>query len=336
MLLTVLNDIHSGALRSAGTTEASKWALRRHIDSELLRLLPASGDLMLLGDLFDTNNVPIYDVLRVYETLSHWLTSNPGSSLFNVAGNHDLNRVSNVLSSFQFLGRLLYRQFPDRYVHIESPTMTPYGYVIPHLRNQDLFDLALKEVPECENLFLHVNYDNHFAAQSDQSLNLSKEQAEAAQVQNIVIAHEHHTRKSGKVVIPGNQIASSVSDWLAGSDKYYTTVSKLGVQLQLAAKRSDQFEEVTWENVADATKPFIRVSGTVEPEDLQKVLSAINKFRTTSDALVITNGVTTKTDESIAEVFSSSLENVQKFSVTSALKAIFTPEEFKIVEPYLC
>lgn len=336
MVLTVLNDVHAGALRSAGTTEASKWALRRHIVSQFGGLLPSSGDLMILGDLFDTNNVPIYDVLTVYETLSAWLVQHSESKCYSVAGNHDLNKVSNVLSSFQFLGRLLTRQFPERYVHIEAPQAIPYGYVIPHLRNQDLFDMALKDVPECETLFLHVNYDNNFAAQSDQSLNLSKEQAAAAPAKTILIAHEHHTRTSGKVIIPGNQIASSVSDWLAPSDKYYTTISKLGVQLQVAALRADQFEEVTVDNLAEATKPFIKVTGLAEPENLQKILSAINKFRASSDAFVITNGVTTKSDESIAEVFSSSLENVQAFSVTKALKAVLTEEEYKIVEPFLC
>lgn len=330
-MLTILNDTHIGAIRSAGTTTSTQFELRKQILKEFKELLPSEGSLMILGDLFDTSNIPISDVLETYMLLSDWLAKHPQSILYNVTGNHDASKTSSVMSSFQFLGKLLKLGFPERYKHIEEPVMTPYGYVIPHLRNQDVFDLALAEVPECEFLFVHCNYDNNFAAQSDQSLNISSEQASKCLAKKIVFAHEHHGRVSGKVVISGNQIATSVSDWLSNQDKRYAVIKDSKLEFTYCKTRSDEFIELNWKNLEQTDHKFIRVVGEADADSASEVVNAINKFRKTSKALVITNAVVIDTG-AVKVDFDSTLANVQQFSVMDALKELFTEEEMKVLE----
>lgn len=331
-MLTILNDIHAGAIRSAGTTPATQLQLRQTTTQRLKALLPTSGDLLLNGDLFDTNNVPLVDMLEVYQLLNDWLRTGTGT-LYNSFGNHDASKTSNVLSSFQFLGRLL-SQHGNRYVHIEEPTMTPWGYVLPHMLNQEQFDIALGKVPQCTYLFVHCNYDNHFAAQSDQSLNISEAQAFASKAKWIVFGHEHHPRDIGKVLVPGNQIATSVSDWLQPTDKRFLVIADdFSRSYSIAAKRADEFAEVGYADLAtyEGKASFIRVVGSTEAENTSAVLTAINKFRRASDALVVTNAVHIETAGQVVK-FDEVLKSAESFSVMQALKPYFTADEYKVLE----
>jgi DNA repair exonuclease SbcCD nuclease subunit len=330
-MLTVLSDLHIGAIRSAGTTPTTQYELRKHLLAKFKDLLPETGDLLLNGDLFDTNNIPISDVLQTYIILNDWLTQHTDSKLYNSTGNHDASKTSTVLSSFQFLGKLLKLAKPERYFHVEEPTMTPHGYIIPHLRNQDLFDLALAKVPECNFLFVHANYDNGFAAQSDQSLNVSRDQAEASKARIVVFGHEHHKRLAGKVIIPGNQIASSVSDWLSPQDKGYVTIVDGKLQYNISATREQEFADLDWQTLEVTDHKFVRVTGEAAAEEASEVVNAINKLRKTSGAFVITNAVQISTG-AIKVDFDSTLANVQSFSVLEALKELMTEEEMTVLE----
>lgn len=331
MRLTVLNDVHIGVSRTAGTTPASQVALKNHILQRFSELLPETGDLMILGDLFDTGNVPMFEVLETYKVLLTWLNRSDGT-LYNVAGNHDLNKSSNILSSFQFLGALLKMSHPERYVHVETPILTPYGYVIPHLHNQEAFNAALTAVPTCHRLFVHVNVDNNFAAQSDHSLNLSTEQIEALPVEQIVCAHEHHRRTLGKVVIPGNQIASSVADWLSPQDKFMAVINNGELALIQTSVRSEEFEELPWDSEPLASiKRFVRVTGVTTAEAAAGAISAINRLRASSPAFVVTNATSVQSADGNT-VFSDSLESVQSFSILDALRRFLTDDEYSVVE----
>jgi hypothetical protein len=270
------------------------------------------------------NTVSVHDVLSTFEVLADWLHDSK-KTLYCSAGNHDLSKTSNVLSSFQFLGRLLTRQFPKQYVHIEVPTMTPYGYVIPHLKNQTDFDAALTAVPQCENLFLHCNYDNNFAAQSDQSLNLSAEQAEESLAKRIVLGHEHHSRRLGKVQIPGNQVASSVADWQGKGDKFYWEDGAFC----LCSARADEYAEVDWRELgAEVDHNFIKVVGNADADELSLALTALNKFRAQSSAFVVTNAISVGVDEGPA----IDMESVKGFSVLAALRGYLNENEMEVVE----
>lgn len=325
-MLKVLNDVHIGVIRGAGTTPESQWALRQHILRSFKELLPIdnSVDLMILGDLFDTANVPVHDVLATYEILSAWLAGSHGK-LYLVAGNHDLCKSSNVLSSFQFLGKLLEKYRPNRVQVIEKPVMIEYGYVIPHLANQALFDAALEAVPECNFVFAHCNYDNHFAAQSDQSLNMTAEQAKALKCHWIVLGHEHQARRALKVAIPGCQIMTSVSDCLGRNEIIHYEIDD-----QIWPRYSDFsgiYTEMNWQELKLTDHKFVRVVGSAPAEEATAVVNAIARFRQVSKALVITNAVQiVSTDDSA--IFEQSLENIQAFSIWNALQESLPEEDF--------
>ena len=97
MKLTILNDTHIGAQRSAGTTPYTAWQLRQHLNETFKNLVDQiEGALCLNGDLFDTGNVALADVLQTWDTLLSFL--NRGGKLVLVQGNHDLNKTLTVLS----------------------------------------------------------------------------------------------------------------------------------------------------------------------------------------------------------------------------------------------
>jgi len=324
MTLRVLNDTHVGAIRSAGTTVASQLALRKHILERFQKLLPTTGDLLINGDLFDSFSAPMNDVLTTYEVLADWLHEHPSATLYNSAGNHDKSKSSNVMSSFQFLGRLLTRQFSHRYVHIEQPTEIPYGYVIPHLANQELFNAALSGTPSTKRLFLHCNLGNKFAEAADQSLNLSLLVLDTLPCDEVILGHEHKHRTVGKVVVVGNQIPTSVADW-QGPDKYYADI-ELSTELHCCAEKQKEFIQQDWHSLKETGALFVQVTGDAAADQAFEVVSAINKFRKLSNAFVVSNSVDVTAD--VGSVFSANLESVKAFSILQSLKESLTAKEF--------
>lgn len=285
---------------------------------------------MFLGDLFDTYEVGVWDFLQVHNMLVDWLSRRTGM-LYLVAGNHDLSKTSNVLGSFDLLCSLLGARAPNRVYVIKQPSMTEYGYVIPHLPNQAAFDAALAEVPACAALFLHCNYDNKFAAQSDQSLNISKEQVDTCPAERIIIAHEHQQKASGKVLIPGNQIATSVSDWLGADAKYRTVINTNGVHLQKVADIDSEYTQQPWNSPQITDHKFVRMVGEATAEQAAEVVNAVAKFRAASLALVVTNGVNIGTMDGLGD-FSTSLESVRAFDVWRALGEVLESGEIETLK----
>lgn len=333
--LRILNDTHCGAIRSAGTTVHTQMALRGYLQTRLKELLPVGENLLIQGDLFDTHSIPLVDLGATIETLFGWLKDNADCKLYNMRGNHDAHKSSNIWSSFDLLGRVLSRSFPDRYVHITEPTMTPYGYMIPHLPNQEQFDLALLKVPETAYLFVHCNYNNFFAQQADQSLNMSEEQVANCKAGTVVFAHEHHGRNFGKVLVPGNQIASSVSDWLSPQNKRYLTIRADGSRFFTeCGVRATEYAEILWNQPTETEAKFVRLIGNATSAQSSDVVNAVNKYRKSSDAFVVANAVAIESDEGSVN-FEASLEAVQGFSVLEALRKFLTPAEMAVLEP-LC
>lgn len=338
MTLRIINDCHIGTVRTSGTTPNTQLELRQYIIDRFQALLPDDGDLMILGDLFDKENIPISDVLKTYEILLDWLFK--GNNLYLVAGNHDLSKTSSILSSFDFLGGLLTKLFPAQVVVIKQAQMTPYGYVIPHVANQDLFNVELEKVPPCDYLFLHCNYDNGFASQLDQSLNLSQEQASTSPAKKIVIAHEHYHRESGKILLPGNQIPSSCADWASAQDKFYTDLlftdgGSYKASLSPVLSRGDEYAELDWRELSVPTLDtyrFVKITGTASAEEASAVVTQISKARQAAKTLVITNGVTIESQDGVSEQFSQSLDGVKAFNVWEALKKILDRGEIETLE----
>lgn len=328
MTLRIISDVHSGAEHSGGATLASRWALRQYILTEFEKLMPEDCDLMILGDLFDSHEVSLYDFWGVYQILTNWLDK--GHTLYNVIGNHDRSKTSNVMSSFDLLSELLNSdkgqfnslgQENGSVIIITEPTMTPYGYVIPHLANQSLFDAALAKVPECETLYLHCNYANPFAATSDQSLNLSKLQAQNCKAEKIIIAHEHCKKSDGKVLLPGNQIPTSVSDWLGCDAKYYYQDGLVTVRQKVT-----DYIEMPWDVLVPTDHKFVRVVGNATADQASQVVTKIAKFRGVSNAFVVSNAVNIESMAGLGD-FNTTLESMQAFDCWAALQEVLAPEE---------
>jgi DNA repair exonuclease SbcCD nuclease subunit len=330
--LTVINDWHLGAVRSGGTTPATAYQLRQDLLANGQAILEQiTGDLLVNGDLFDGPDIPRADLLAAVRMFSVWLERKDTGHLLLANGNHDLDKNSTKLSSFQFFAQLLCELYPDRVMHIVEGTRLWQhdAYVIPHMPNQELFDLEMGKVPECRYLFVHANYDNQFAVEMDHSLNLPREQAEWLPVEYIVFGHEHQARTElgGKVVIVGNQFPSSVSDCLGGAGKYrFETKPDGGFVFRSTWGADGDFVEVDWREIADHGARFVRVTGTASADEANKVVNAIARLRRESSALVITNAVkvASVTD---GEEMQLTHEEVTSFNAMEALLEFLGPDD---------
>lgn len=235
----LVNDIHLGVTRSGGTTPKSAGLLKEWLLTQLHGLLMAhtDKDVIINGDLFDAFAVPMLDALGFYIVACEWLDASKVESrvigqlpdsprLILVEGNHDWSKDNAKLSSFAFVARVLQAQYGDRVVVVSGePKMVDEGlYIIPHMANQSLFDLALKSAEGLRDtlILLHANYDNKFALESDASLNVTAEWCNmtVAYGNQLVFGHEHIGRRPAPgVLIAGNHFPSSVSDCLGNSKK---------------------------------------------------------------------------------------------------------------------
>ncbi len=335
--LTILNDVHIGAQRASGTTPLTAWQLRQYLIKSFKELVDGvEGDLLILGDLFDTGNIPMADVLATWEILRAWLER--GQKCYLVLGNHDRTRTLTTLSSFQFLCRLLTAQFPGQVQEIDDPVYLKEhdAYVVSSSPNQDLFNAALAAVPKCTYLMVHCNFNNNFAVESDHSLNMSVEQAAVAPVKHIIFAHEHQAKTAinGKVYIAGNQFPSSISDCLGNDAKYMTVLTNAGIQKIETWNRKGNYAEQDWRSLSDDGSKFIRVVGDAVATEAADVVSAIAKFRNKSKALVITNAVKVE-GASDGEQVQITLEQVKSFDVLSALLECLDEREQGVVKALL-
>lgn len=334
----VINDTHCGVVRSAGTTPATAFALRRYVLDSFRNLLTSiDGDLLILGDLFDTANVPYIDLLEVYWALCEWMDEHPDSELILPPGNHDLAKTTTTMSSFQFLCKLLSSNSQVTVMNDAGPADVAGnpGWIIPHVPNQDLFDLELSRVPEgIKYLFVHCNYDNKFAQQMDNSLNMSAEQAAALKVERIIFAHEHQRKEAqnGKVVIIGNQIPSSVSDCLGNDAKYMLRITDKLLEHIPVWDRKGSFVQVDWRETmtSDPAAQFIRVAGEASTLEAAAVVSAVSKLRNAHGAFVVTNAVKIEGRDSTGEKIS--LEQAESFDILAALMKRLKPEQAAVVK----
>ena len=300
--LTIINDTHLGVTRTAGTTNTSasklqSWMLRQF---DLLLNQCQNSNLLVNGDLFDKFEVDKGIEFCVYARLLVWLKENPRQVLFLSAGNHDLSKDSSRRSSFINLCKYLSISGCQDRVRImeEGVNLITDGVaVIPHVPNQELLEANLEAALQIEGLhtlFLHCNFDNHFAAQTDHSLNLSAERAQqfAEKGIQLVLGHEHHGRHLGNVRIIGNQIPSSIADCLDPNKvKQYAVLEGRKLTLHDFMPVEDVFTEVDWQTDTLPDKQFIRVTGDAAYEQASEVVQRIAEWRKSSDAFVITNAV---------------------------------------------
>lgn len=343
-MLTVINDTHLGVQRNAGTTPRSSSALKEWLNTVFNHLVAsAEGDLCILGDLFDQYLVPNTDLIEAVSALSMWCKQRPHNTLHLVAGNHDLSKDSSRLSSFEVLSQLLEYMHKNVTIHMEPGWVKADIWVIPHCVNQDLFDLHLSQVPKgVEFVLLHANYDNHFAEQSDHSLNVSEQQAQKLvdRGAKLIFAHEHQQRLAldGNVIVIGNQIPTSVADCLGPKAKYRLEIVDGVYKLLPVLQINDVFERRDWRSLGtpplSGDTKFIRVEGAAAANEAADVVTAISKYRSKSDAFVITNAVKI---EGISELkdLPETLEAAKAFDVLSAILETLDEREREVVKKLL-
>lgn len=354
----VLNDLHLSAQRSAGTTPASALRLRRWLQHQFANFVSEVNEPLLInGDLFDGFNVDNADVLECFHTLARFASR---QNLYLVAGNHDLAKDSNKLSSFEWLASVLATIHPHSVLLVMNPTWLPTenAYVIPHLVNQqalddaigylleDIVPAATRQLCPIKFCLFHANYDNHFAAQADHSLNVSQDQALALINAGIlpVFGHEHPKRVvdlgDGDVLCTGNQWPSSVSDCIGSTGKYAHRLLPSGNYESIQTwgpEHEGGYTEIDWRELDQAdtgTRGFVRVTGEATFEEAGEVVAAVSRLRQQSEAFVITNAVKiggAGDDLELAE----NAEVAQKLDVVNLLLSVLDEKEAARVKEVL-
>lgn len=367
----LINDVHIGVSRSAGTTQASRRALREYLQTSMRDLIfdHLDKDLIVNGDLFDSFSVDVMDVLFCYYTFSDWLFQSIRKRghiqtvrLVLGRGNHDIAKDNSKLSSFDFLGSLLTKQFPDN-VQVVTGGLTEldeHVWMIPHVANQDLFNMELDKALDIHpsHILLHANVDNQYADQSDHSLNVDADRINQLieRGHTLVFAHEHHhkTMYRGGVIVTGNQWPSSIYDCLtqgrAQSDgaKYahiisettdHKGVTKVSLDRVKTWDATGSYMEIPWGSLMDMNvyqkAQFVRVSGDAIAEQAADVMSAIANFRNKSDAFVVSNMVKVAGAEGLDDLPELTQEKLQAVDILAALKAELDPEECAVVDSLL-
>lgn len=330
--ILVISDQHLGVQRVAGTTHESAQTLREYLHKRFKETLTLADDVIINGDLFDSNRVATADLFETYETISDWLSQGK-RAITLIAGNHDLSKDSQNLSSFELLAFLLRSRYPGQVQYLQGAGMVRDGiYVISHVVNQEHFNLELSQVPEGTRwLLLHCNMDNKYAADAEHSLNLDRARAKSLTARGIkiVMGHEHQGRElmNGKVIVVGNQFPSSVSDALGPDTKRALVIdgdSHEFVQTWSAEDEGDGwFARIDWRELAgveEEGRGFIRVEGEATAEEAAEVVRAISAFRSKSKSFVVANAVKVEALEGMDEL-AESIEDIRSLDVIEMLLA---------------
>lgn len=349
----IFSDLHLGVQRAGGTTPATAEALREygHRKHAQLLSLASDGDTIIInGDLTDTFNIDLGQAIEVYSVAVSWLTANPHGEIVWATGNHDLSKDSSKLGTVAFVGKLLEGMFPGRFHLVTRATRWDQDfYIIPHVANQDLFDLELSKVPyNVKYVLLHCNYDNTFAGQSDHSLNISRDQAKelVKSGKTLVLGHEHQGRTlmNDKVVIVGNQFPASVSDCLSHGDaqadgfKYALMLENGTDDMELVPTWGPTdvdggYLAIDWRSlstVPDHYPKFIRVTGEASSDEAAEVIKEISKLRQRCDAYVVTNAVKIDSVDAPDEI-EASIEEIKSVSVIDLLLSMLDEEQQGVV-----
>ena len=318
-----------------------EYLLRKFAEHLLL------GDNVLInGDLFDTYQIPMIDLLKTHQIICAWLSQKITRRICLVPGNHCLSKASHNLSSFELMSRLLQGQFGEQVKYAQGGVWAQDGvYVISHVPNQELFDLEIDRVPDgVKFLMLHANFDSVFACAADHSINLSREQAKKLKARGItmVLGHEHQGRElmGGKVVIAGNQVPSSVSDCLShgdaqkGGTKRATLLNPDDGTYQFVTTWTPDDAEgwyatIDWRELKDVQEEgrgFIRVEGAALAAEASDVIKAISSFRQRSKSFVVTNAVKVEQVEGLSDI-ADSIEDVRGVNVVELLLEMLDPKQ---------
>lgn len=340
--MKVINDVHIGTSRKAGTTPATQEALRSFLHQGFRDLLCGDDHIVINGDLFDSFEVESREVVETFVSIADYLHGG-SNKITLIAGNHDYNPRGGKLSSFHLLCHFLRSQFPDQVTVIDHTVgfsrVAERVWAIPHMPNQDLFNMEVEKAIAGEGgvLLVHCNVMSHYCDHSDHSLNLSELQVDAliAAGWRIVAGHEHQysTRRNGRVLVSGNQICTSVSDCLNCDAKGYVRIEN-GVD-EWVKLGNLNFAEVDWQSEVLPDEQFLRVTGTATAEQAADVVARVAAIRRASSAFVIGNAVKVEGMPEFDDLSEASFEDVKQVDVLSLLLEELSEDEQKAVKGLL-
>lgn len=352
--MLIINDQHLGVKRQSGTTPESRKALEDFQFEQFEYVVHAEEDVCILGDLFDKSKVSFDVVWKTYKILSKFLTDT-AHTLYLVRGNHDASNIKGEMCSLDFLAGFL-KEFHDaQFVYITEPyNLTAEVKIIPHLPNQDIFDLEIVKADKegAHTLLVHCNYDSFFATEQDHSLNMSKEQAE--KFGTVIFAHEHTSNqidlKETIVWILGCQTPTSIADCKHAAELTATTFDLDTGDLERVTVNNVEnlYSEINWHNLElEQQVMFARICGVATAEEAGKATQAVSKFRKDNDAFIVTNaieieGMTCECDieEATEEISNMNIvemlfDELKDWQVTS-IKKIQNDEQVDLVEESKC
>lgn len=348
-MILILNDLHLSVQRQAGTTPVSQEALRNYLFDSLRKVLDETEarTLFVNGDLFDTFEVSARDWTETHNILRNWLEKDKRRGMVLSAGNHDTSPRGNRMSAFKMLCAVLDYTGQVSSLDINEWHEFEWGAVLAHCANQEIFNLKLKEIASqidsgdlgTKRLFVHANFDNGYATQSDHSLNMTRDDCRAFNDKGVQVffGHDHHPRVAmdGGVVILGNQFPSSISDCLGDPVKclhVITDTDEIEIGMTWGHMEEDGYIEMDWHSLRlDSGRRFIRVSGDATVNEASDVINAIAKFRSKSDAFVISNAVAIDgiiQDDKLPETFT----DMRSFDTMAFITDHLDPDEVVIVE----
>lgn len=351
MKTLILNDLHFGVIRQGGTTPQSQVALREYLRSSVTHVLSTSkaDHVVINGDLFDGFTVEVSEVIKVYELFADWIHESNGR-LTLISGNHDVSAKGDRVSSFHLLCHFLKARFPEQVFVIDHTNglTAVHGniWAISHCLNQELFNIEIDKAiasppPACSYLLLHCNYKNTFAENSDHSLNLNDDQVGALMRAgwNLILGHEHcgYELRGGRVVVTGNQFASSIADCIGEKVKRAAVIDGNVPSFVVTQRMEDVFCEVDWRDLGNGPfilKHFYRIVGEASAAEAADVVSAIAKFRQEccADVFAISNAVKVEGHVALDEAAVSTIESVKAFDVVSAIMEKLEPREVEVVK----
>jgi hypothetical protein len=178
------------------------------------------------------------------------------------------------------------------------------------------------------------------AAQTDHSLNITKEQCaalEASGVKHLIFAHVHQqgTHPNG-VLIVGNQFPTSVSDCLNNTSKRCLEIENGVIRERVTWEDKGSYFEVDWSRLDQIPEDaqFVRVKGEATDEQAAAVLEGISQLRKKHSAFVISNAVVVN-GRSLDVSSLEAIEQVQAFDVTEFLFSNLSAEQRDYLRPML-
>lgn len=340
MRVKVTTDWHIGAKRKAGATPASNDALGTYMLESLRNALDPGLPHLIMGDLLDQFTIDAATLFNVYQVLQSFLAT--GQELAVVRGNHDYHPRASQVSSFDLLMGILEHQFPRTLTVAREVTRWRQFVLVPHLPNNDLLRIEVDKLSDVEDsvIVFHANYDNNFAADSQHALNLTPDMVGPLIKRGNVLAlgheHQYRTLEQRRVLILGNGVPSSVADCLGCDAKFAAYFYGPDYELEPMVHINEVFNRIDWRNLdTDPGYQFIRVEGTATAEEAAEVVDAVARFRSKSQAYVVTNAVKVEGVAAFDELAEMSLEQITAFNVLDALLEELSEEEGKVVKELL-